>query len=241
MLSLVLALLAAPQEAPTVQVQMTRPEMYFEGSLLPMQGCADGTSDTAHFVIGDQRIHVPRASVKTFLPQQLKMAGEPPHDFETGDFLLPTNMGCAEAETALITLALDVQAPGLPRGVGLRAGRFATDEEVASWRDGGHCNDVGDGYRLCAMRFRQDQPHPTAVLISQETSRDGGPLFAICEVKPDFVPEPGSTYIPFESMVCTVEGTRGGMIYSVDLGEKPMIDNMRAADNAVTEWLDRIL
>lgn len=240
MLSLVLALLAAPQETPTVQVRMSQSGLYLEGSVLPMQNCVDGTSDVAHFVVGDQAFQVPRSAVKAFLPRRLKAAGPPPHDFETTEFLLPANAGCAEASTEMALVTIDGQTPALPTGVLLQAATFVSDAEVAEWRDSGDCQTEPD-YVICKMQFRRNQEFPSIVMISRtETSRDGGPLFAVCEVKANLVPDPSAGYIPFESMDCTVRGSRGGMTYSATQGLKPTFDNMRAADNAVTELLDRI-
>jgi hypothetical protein len=239
MLSLVLALWVL-QEIPTVQVQMTRPETYFEGRLLPLQNCADGRSDIAHFVIGEQKIQVFKASVEGFLPRSLKMAGEGPHDFATAEFLLPANLGCAEASTALATLSVDEQTPALPDGIFFRAGTFVPDEEVLRWRDSGRCHTEAN-HVLCAMALREGELFPTTLLISRhELSRHGGPLFAVCELKEGVVPEPGSSYVPHEGLSCYVTGTRRGMIYEANLKTHPMVEDIRAADGAITEILDRV-
>jgi hypothetical protein len=242
MLSLVLALLAVPQETPTVQVQMTRPGTYFEGSVLPIQGCADGSSEMAHLVIAGQTIEIPKASVEIFLPRELKFAGEPPNDFETAEFLLPANAGCAEASTELAVLSIASGTPSLPHGLMLGGPRFAPDEEVLRWRDEGRCH-TDDDYVWCTGGLREEQRFPTMVLISRTaTSRDGGPLFVVCEMEEGFEFEnPASPYVPWEHLVCVIYGNRGEMPYSARLGVKPLVNEMRAGDDAIQGILDRVL
>lgn len=236
MLSLVLALLA-PQESETFTARLKRPDNYFEGALLSQQVCAGGPSEVVHFIVGGQALQAPRSSVKGFLPQRMRTV-EARADFETATYVMPVNIACAEAPVEAMMLMLDNNNPAIPRGAMFTASRFVSDEDVISWRDSGECGDDPD-YVICHMETGREQRFPTMVMISRrETSRDGGPLFAVCEVKDYFVPDRRSSYIPYESMRCDVRGSRGGMLYEAGFDGRPLVDNMRAADNSVTDMLD---
>lgn len=224
MLIIALAAFQIAATAPTVSIPVDG-NFKAEGRQLPLSACASGASDTAHFLLGGEAITFAAATVKSFTPAQVKATG---HVDNPGvmQLALPATAGCPETPLVAMVVAIDTGHPALPFGL-LLAGSAPglTSVQMAGMRDSGGCEESPPDFVACSGSVRVgDEQVPVVALIAKTArSRDGGALFAICEVVGD-------------QPLCEVQGGRGSLSYKGVLAPGlPNAAALAAADAAAFE------
>lgn len=226
MLTILLTTLQIAATVPMISVPMDL-DFQVDGRHLPLSACAAGVSETANFVIGGEPFVFAAAAVKAFTPVDFEAAGNV-NNPDLMRLAIKATAGCPETPVEAMVLAIDSGTAALPFGL-LMAGMspVVTSSQMTAMRDSGQCDSSLPDFVACggSVGGGEDQVQVVALIAKRGRARDGGALFAICEIVD-------------ERPLCEVQGGRDTLSYKGVLAPGlPTEEAVVAADAAAFDLI----